>query len=78
MGIGGILELMYWLCRSKERVDQTVDTIKNSTGNEHITGYAFDLASLKEVHRFAAAVRADHDNLDVLINNAGVFENFAK
>jgi NAD(P)-dependent dehydrogenase (short-subunit alcohol dehydrogenase family) len=34
--------------------------------------YLADLASLSDVRDLAAQVRADHDRLDVLINNAGV------
>lgn len=34
--------------------------------------YAADLASLDEVRRLAAAIQADHQRLDVLINNAGI------
>lgn len=36
-----------------------------------VTPYLADLASLEEVHGLARRVRADHDRLDVLINNAG-------
>lgn len=45
------------------------------TGNENVTGYTYDLASMKQIHQFADAVRADHESIDVLLNNAGVFEN---
>src|SRR5947208_1885262 len=34
--------------------------------------YLADLASLHEVRRLAEQVTADHDRLDVLVNNAGV------
>jgi NAD(P)-dependent dehydrogenase (short-subunit alcohol dehydrogenase family) len=36
--------------------------------------YRADLSRLHEARAFARAVRADHDRLDVLINNAGVYK----
>jgi len=39
-----------------------------------IATYQADLSSLKETATFAEAVRANHDRIDVLINNAGVYK----
>lgn len=39
-----------------------------------ISSYTCDLASLSQIRQFAEAVKADHKSIDVLINNAGVFE----
>lgn len=36
--------------------------------------YCADLSNIEEVKALAAAVRADHERLDVLINNAGVLK----
>lgn len=39
-----------------------------------VATYQADLSSLEETARFAEAVIANHDRIDVLINNAGVFK----
>jgi len=36
--------------------------------------YSADLSRMADVHALAAAIRRDHDQLDVLINNAGVLK----
>jgi NAD(P)-dependent dehydrogenase (short-subunit alcohol dehydrogenase family) len=41
-------------------------------GNPSAMFYPADLSSLAAVRELAAAVRRDHDRLDVLINNAGI------
>ncbi len=53
--------------------------MKQATGNPHIYGYAYDLASLAQTRGFAEHVRRDVEcwfggKLHVLLNNAGVFE----
>lgn len=40
-----------------------------------ISSYTYDLASFSQIRQFAEAVKADHQHIDVLINNAGVFED---
>ena len=45
--------------------------IASLPGEGHIA-YALDLADLNSVRDFTAAVRAGHDRLDLLINNAGI------
>lgn len=52
----------------------TVKEITEVTGNSNIKGYGYDLASISQIHQFATAVKADHDSIDVLVNNAGVYE----
>lgn len=39
-----------------------------------VSAYTYDLASLSQTRKFAEAVKADHASINVLINNAGVFE----
>lgn len=48
------------------------------SGNENVKGYTYDLSSMKQIHEFADAVKADHESIDVLLNNAGVFEKERK
>lgn len=40
-----------------------------------VTSYTYDLASFAQIQQFADAVKTNHQRIDVLINNAGVFEN---
>jgi NAD(P)-dependent dehydrogenase (short-subunit alcohol dehydrogenase family) len=57
--------------RDRARGDSVVADIRAS-GNDHVSFYQADLASLAEVRRLAGSVRQDHARLDILINNAGI------
>jgi NAD(P)-dependent dehydrogenase (short-subunit alcohol dehydrogenase family) len=46
--------------------------IAEATGTSRLAFYLADFAELAQVHRLADAILADHDRLDVLVNNAGV------
>jgi NAD(P)-dependent dehydrogenase (short-subunit alcohol dehydrogenase family) len=59
--------------RDKERAETTAREIREETNNDKLRHYLADFSSLGEVRRLAEEVRADHDRLDVLVNNAGVF-----
>lgn len=58
--------------RSRERGEETVSDLRERTGNEGLSLVVGDLSSLRETRGIAEQVRAEHDRLDVLINNAGV------
>jgi len=59
------------VARNREKGMRVVDALKASSGNERISLVVADLASLAGVRDAARAFLADHDRLDVLINNAG-------
>ncbi len=61
--------------RSGEKCKQTVDEIVTLTKNKNLDYFVYDLISLKEVFNFSNEVKRRYDNLDVLINNAGVYLN---
>jgi len=61
--------------RTDDRVKTTIDEVKNESGNEDVEGYAADFASLKEVSNLADLLNKTYEKLDVLINNAGIFQN---
>ena len=61
--------------RADDRVKTTIDEIKNETGNEDVEGYAANFASLGEVSNFADVLNKTYEKLDLLINNAGIFQN---
>jgi NAD(P)-dependent dehydrogenase (short-subunit alcohol dehydrogenase family) len=58
--------------RSPARIDDTIEEIRRTTGNDSSRGYLADLASLAEVRRLADELQANESRLDVLINNAGI------
>lgn len=54
------------------------DTLKQLTAaakGGKVYSYVCDLASFSDIRQFADAVKAKHAGVNVLINNAGVFEN---
>jgi NAD(P)-dependent dehydrogenase (short-subunit alcohol dehydrogenase family) len=58
--------------RDDDRGRQAQAEIGAETGSERLAWYRADLASLREVRELAERVAADHERLDVLVNNAGV------
>ena len=51
----------------------SVDTIKNTSGNQSVEYLLADLSSQAQVQAIAREFYAYHDHLDVLVNNAGGF-----
>lgn len=58
--------------RSAERVQQTVEEIKQVAGHEQVEGIVADLSLMSQTRAAADAFRRKYDRLDVLVNNAGV------
>lgn len=64
-------------CSNPGRVEQGVAAVERAgagSGGAPPRGFVADLASLAQVRRLAAEVTDASPGLDVLINNAGVFE----
>jgi NAD(P)-dependent dehydrogenase (short-subunit alcohol dehydrogenase family) len=59
--------------RDPGRGEATVREIREETSNDDLRYYLADFSSLDEVRRLAEEIRAEHEHLDVLINNAGIF-----
>lgn len=57
--------------RDPRRVQTTVSDAGQRSQHQP-DGYVADFAELAQVRRLAEEVRADHDRLDVLVNNAGI------
>jgi NAD(P)-dependent dehydrogenase (short-subunit alcohol dehydrogenase family) len=51
---------------------ETISELRDRTGNDRLRWYRADLASLAEVRDLARRVEAENDQLDVLVNNAGI------
>jgi NAD(P)-dependent dehydrogenase (short-subunit alcohol dehydrogenase family) len=49
-----------------------LDEIKSQTGSDKLEFFRADLSSLDEVRKLAADIKAKHNRIDVLINNAGI------
>ena len=58
--------------RSAAKGDQAAASIRSSVPSAALEVAPLDLADLSSVHEFASRVRAAHDGLDLLINNAGI------
>ncbi len=57
--------------RNEAKGEATLDEVRTRSGSDAVSVGALDLADLESVRRFADGLLADHDRLDVLINNAG-------
>ncbi|KXF83392.1 SDR family NAD(P)-dependent oxidoreductase [Enterovibrio coralii] len=60
--------------RNQAKLDAVTDTLKSLGGVGVVESYVADLSSLSDVEALAKAVLANHDHIDVLLNNAGVFK----
>jgi NAD(P)-dependent dehydrogenase (short-subunit alcohol dehydrogenase family) len=58
--------------RNKSKLENVINEIKNTSGNNNIDGITADLSSIAEVRRLVEDVLAKYPKIDVLINNAGV------
>ncbi len=61
------------VCRNPEKGEKARQEIIQATKNKNVELLICDLASLKDVKRFAEEFLINHSNLHVLVNNAGVF-----
>ena len=60
-------------CRNVDQGKQTVKSISESTGNVNVKFMLLDLASLDSVRNFVNNFLLNHDKLDCLVCNAGVW-----
>lgn len=60
--------------RNTKRLSETKNWIQSQVSNATIDPFLADFASLGEVRKMAAAILDNGKPIDVLINNAGVFE----
>ena len=61
--------------RNEERCAKAVNDIVSVSGNADINYISADISSLSQVKMMAKDIITKFDRLDVLINNAGVYEN---
>jgi NAD(P)-dependent dehydrogenase (short-subunit alcohol dehydrogenase family) len=60
-------------CRDLAKAEVAREDIARSTGNREVKAMALDLASKKSILGFVERFRGEHQRLDVLVNNAGVW-----
>lgn len=61
--------------RSSEKLEAVISETKTASGNENIKGFVADFADLEAVKKMAADINKQVSQLDVLINNAGVYKS---
>lgn len=59
-------------CRDEAKADVVREQIKAATPDAKVSVVVLDLASLESVREAAKEIAAEHERIDVLINNAGV------
>ena len=59
-------------CRDERKGQATMGEIAGRTGSHNTSVMAVNTASFSSIRDFARALKARHDRLDVLVNNAGV------
>ena len=61
-------------CHHPDGVEEKRQAIIRETGNPNVEVMGIELANLSDVRRFADAVKAGTDHLDLLMNNAGTLQ----
>lgn len=64
--------------RNKNRCQETAATIAETTGSRTVDSVCADLASLEAIRGLADNLLARYPHIDILINNAGVFERYRR
>ena len=58
--------------RNPQKGEKVLQEIRDKTGNPHLEYFNADFASLSEVSQLAKEVTSAYNQLDILINNAGI------
>ena len=61
--------------RNKEKLEQIIAEVKALSNNENINTFISDLSNFGSIQKMVAAIANHYDSIDVLINNAGVFNS---
>lgn len=61
--------------RSPEKLQQLLADIKSEVKDADVESYVADFGDFEAVKKMAQSIEQKHDQLDVLINNAGVFRS---
>lgn len=66
---------LYLHGRNPDKLDKVIAELKKESGNDKIDGFVADFSDLEQVRKMSSEINAKISNLDVLINNAGVFKS---
>lgn len=58
--------------RSPQRLEATLEELRDQTSSQKVGSYLADLSSLAAVRDLADRILSEYDRLDVLVNNAGI------
>jgi len=72
IGLAKMGATIVMICRNKERGEQALNDIRRKSNNESVYLMLADLSSQKAIHQLVKDFKEKHQNLHVLINNAGV------
>lgn len=61
--------------RNSEKLKNTISEIKGQTSNDKISGFVSDFSDFSSVKKMIAEISNEFSSIDVLINNAGVFNS---
>jgi NAD(P)-dependent dehydrogenase (short-subunit alcohol dehydrogenase family) len=61
--------------RNKSKSEAAAEEISKATGNESVKAVHADLTDFQQIKVLSDEIKNRYDRLDVLLNNAGVFEN---
>ncbi|XP_070535559.1 retinol dehydrogenase 13-like [Ptychodera flava] len=61
--------------RNRVKGEKVVEEIKTATGNPNVELFVADLSSLEHIRQMSREIHERHSRIDVLVNNAGVWEN---
>lgn len=74
-GLAALGATVVAVCRDQTRGQKAVDAIKRATGSDKVELMVADLSSQAAVRQLARDYQRQHDQLHVLINNAGVIRS---
>ncbi|MEO9893000.1 SDR family NAD(P)-dependent oxidoreductase [Aurantibacter sp.] len=61
--------------RSEAKLNTTISEIKTESNNENVVGFLADFSDLYDVKKMAVEVSEKMPKIDVLVNNAGIFNS---
>lgn len=66
---------LYLHGRNANKLENVIADLKSASGNDKIDGFVADFSNLKNVQKMSEEVNEKIAQLDVLVNNAGVFKS---
>jgi NAD(P)-dependent dehydrogenase (short-subunit alcohol dehydrogenase family) len=73
LGLAGLGAHVIMVCRTRERGDAAMGEIKTLSGNDAVDLFVADLASQNSIRQLVKEFNSRHEELHVLINNAGIY-----